>query len=321
MNRPLRARLLILLTILVASSGAAAQTPAGPPQRAGDRYKSVRVLADAPATQIIEIMSVIAGSLGVTCAHCHEAEFESDAKPMKQRARDMIVLTRTTDGAFGGKGLITCNTCHQGKPVPSAVARVEQAAWMQPRAAAALVEPLPSAQDVFDRYVRAVGGVDALQRVSSRVASGRVTRDNGRTGPMSGTFTLEQQLPGSARMDTGFSFPPEAQGELTAEFFRPRRARDLAARGRVIGRGRIKSRPTTIVEIANPAGGVAYRLHFDDGDGVLVARESEKPTPLGLLAERHELSDYREVNGVLQPFHVEWMRADYHVTFEISTVK
>ena len=283
--------------------------------------KNIKVLQGLPSSQLIPVMAFIANSLGVTCAHCHEADFASDAKPMKQRARDMIVLTRTTDSAFGGKGLITCNTCHQGQPVPPSVARVEQAGWLQPGAAAAPGTPLPSAQDVFDRYVSAVGGTAALERVSSRVVSGRVTRDNGRTGPMSGTFTLEQQLPGSARMDTAFSFPPEAQGELTAEFFRPRRARELAARGRVIGRGRIKSRPTTVVEIANPAGGVAYRLHFDDTDGVLVARESEKPTPLGLLAERHELSDYREANGVRQPFHIEWMRADYHVIFEISTVK
>lgn len=138
---------------------------------------------------------------------------------------------------------------------------------------------------------------------------------------MSGTFSLTQELPGSARMDTKFSFPLEAEGELTAEFFRPRRAADMAARSTVVGRGVIRGRPTVILEVANPSGAPGYRLHFDDADGVLVARESWKPTPLGVLAERHELSDYRESNGVRQPFRIEWMRADYHVTFEIDSVK
>ncbi|MFN2445936.1 MAG: hypothetical protein ABR606_10220 [Vicinamibacterales bacterium] len=52
-----------------------------------------------------------------------------------------------------------------------------------------------------------------------------------------------------------------------------------------------------------------------------MARESEKLTPLGLLAERHELSDYREVAGIKQPFRVEWLRADYHVTFDVTAIR
>ena len=289
-------------------------------QTAGEKYKSVRVLNDIPASRIIEVMSVIAGSLGVTCAHCHESEFESDAKPMKQKARDMLRLTKDVDATFGGKGMITCNTCHQGKPVPPSFAPVEQAGWVRPKTAP-VTATLPTVQQVLDRYVEALGGLERVQQVSKRTVTGKVTRDNGRTPPASGTFTLFQELPGTARFETEFSFPPEARSELLAEFLRARRARDLSARARVVGRGTIGSRPTVILEISAPADGLGYRLHFDEADGLLVAREAEKPTPVGLLQERAEISDYRDVGGIKQPFRFEWLRADYHVTFELETVK
>jgi len=209
----MRASILIGLIVFAAANTASAQNPT--PQRAGERYKSVRVLTEAPASQMIEMMSVIAGSLGVTCAHCHETDFASDAKPMKDTAREMIRLTATTDAAFGGRGVITCNTCHQGHATPPAVAGVEQAGWMRAPAAAPPAKPLPTADQVFAKYVAAVGGAAAIDKVSSRTVAGTVTRDNGRTGPMSGTFTLTQTLPGSAQIETVFSFPPEPKASST----------------------------------------------------------------------------------------------------------
>ena len=61
-------------------------------QTAGERYKSVRVLTDMPASQMIPTMAFISNSLGVTCLHCHTDVYESDEKPMKQKAREMITM-------------------------------------------------------------------------------------------------------------------------------------------------------------------------------------------------------------------------------------
>lgn len=164
----MRALPLAVITSLSISTSGAAPAPASS-QRAGDRYQSVRVLNDAPASQMIEMMSTIAGSLGVTCAHCHEADFASDAKPMTRKAREMILITRNVDTSFGGKGLITCNTCHQGKAIPPSFAPVEQAAWMRTGSVAEADVPLPTAAQVFDRYVDAVGGMQQLRRVVPQV--------------------------------------------------------------------------------------------------------------------------------------------------------
>lgn len=53
------------------------------PQTAGERYKSVRELKDIPGSQVIEVMSVIAGSLGVTCAPLLDYEDYRDVEGVK----------------------------------------------------------------------------------------------------------------------------------------------------------------------------------------------------------------------------------------------
>jgi Photosynthetic reaction centre cytochrome C subunit len=290
-----------------------------PTQTAGEKYKSVRELREIPASQIIEVMSVIAGSLGVTCAHCHTAEWESDEKPMKEKARGMIRLTRSVDSAFGGSGAVTCNTCHQGHAVPPRVADLEWAGWRRKPPTLAPAS-LPTVDSVFDRYLAALGGRERLAATTSRVAEGTVTRDNGRTPPASGTFVLRQAMPREARVETTFSYPPEAEAELLADFLRARRIRDLYPKAAVTGRETLRGRDVFVVE-ATTASGRDHRLYFDAASGLLLRRYAEKPTPLGLLPESHDFDDYREVGGVTEPFLIDWSRADYHVTFRLTKVE
>src|SRR6185436_19512433 len=116
--------------------------PSPAAQTAGDRYKSVRVLRTIPADQIIPTMAFIANSLGVTCAHCHATEWVSDEKPAKQKAREMLELTQAINrDHFGGRPIVTCQTCHDGRIVPAATPRVEDAGWM--KTASAPPPPLP----------------------------------------------------------------------------------------------------------------------------------------------------------------------------------
>src|SRR5262245_32357425 len=74
------------------------------------------------ARDLLPTMHFIRASLGVRCDYCHVAEnnkYKLDDKPTKIRAREMIVMTRQiNDSAFGGKQVVTCNTCHRGSPKP-----------------------------------------------------------------------------------------------------------------------------------------------------------------------------------------------------------
>ncbi len=67
--------------------------------------------------QIKSYMKQLSSGLGVKCKHCHEAgNFASDSVKAKLAARKMLKMTRMLDKKyFGGKGKITCKTCHKGK--------------------------------------------------------------------------------------------------------------------------------------------------------------------------------------------------------------
>jgi hypothetical protein len=56
----------------------------------------------------------------VKCSFCHEkGDFASDANPHKKVARKMISMTRKLDKKYlGGKGKLSCATCHHGKKEP-----------------------------------------------------------------------------------------------------------------------------------------------------------------------------------------------------------
>ena len=56
-------------------------------------YKNIQVLKGIPASQLRPTMTFIAGSLGVSCEHCHTNPWESDIKPAKQIARRHIQMT------------------------------------------------------------------------------------------------------------------------------------------------------------------------------------------------------------------------------------
>ena len=287
-------------------------------QTAGERYKSIRILKEIPSTEVIPAMAVIAGSLGVTCSHCHGAEWVSDDNPNKQKARQMIEMTRRVDKEFGGQGLITCNTCHQGHAVPPSVPLVENAGWNKPVTAAAA--PLPSLENIIDRYVAAMGGKPALEQIKTRTIAGAVTRMNGRTPPVSGEFEATASLPGSGQVNTEFSYPPEAEGEMVYSFIRPLRIRELYPGMEIAGRVRLAGKDAVAVRATTTRGAV-HTLFFDEASGLLLRRYSEKPTALGQLPEEFDFADYREVKGVQVPHLITWSRADYRVVFLVKSVE
>jgi len=303
----------IIIACAALASIASAQTPT-----AGERYKSIHVLTDMPATSVIPTMAFIANSLGVTCAHCHTDVYESDEKPAKEKARQMIRMMRVVnDMQFGGRRVLTCQTCHNGHAVPIATPPVENAGW-NTRAESIDSGPLPSVDDVLRRYAAAVG-VDALKAMQSQKATGMVTRNNGRTAPASDTFELFQEIPRTLRVSTALSHPPEADVELPITFLRPQLLSDSYRNLKVVGRDRIPD-PAVVIE-GTSARGVVHRIFFNEESGLIVRRTDEIETPLGNVAERYDFSDFKRVDEITIPMRIVWSRADYQVTFAISNVQ
>jgi hypothetical protein len=115
-------------------------------------------------------------SLGVRCDYCHVAEngkYWMDDKPAKQTARKMLEMVASINkDNFGGRPVVTCNTCHRGSPKPIGVPAIGQGAFTDTTRAddpAPVSAPLPTAEQVFDKYSEALGGADVVAKIKTRM--------------------------------------------------------------------------------------------------------------------------------------------------------
>ena len=59
-----------------------------------DEFKNVQVLEINSKSEMRAYMKSIAKDLGVKCSHCHNMDDKSLDNPVKNKAREMIILTR-----------------------------------------------------------------------------------------------------------------------------------------------------------------------------------------------------------------------------------
>ncbi len=146
-------------------------------------FKNIQAFKGVPASQILPLMQFISGSLGVHCGHCHhqeEAKRDDDGKPQKLMARRMIQMVADINkSAFGGRKVVSCFTCHRGN---LNVARpVAYEPELHPDAAEGPENPPapanagPSVDQILDKYVTALGGAEAVAKVSSLTQKGTMT--------------------------------------------------------------------------------------------------------------------------------------------------
>jgi len=119
------------------AAAVAAQQTAAPPLTAAPPSASTEPSATnlkvlpmgIPRQNLIGVMQMMAGSLGVKCNFCHVGEtretmdFASDAKKEKLVARAMLdMVRRINEQEFKvtdfSKSKVTCYTCHRGAPHP-----------------------------------------------------------------------------------------------------------------------------------------------------------------------------------------------------------
>src|SRR5258708_11719 len=143
-------------------------------------YKNIIQLKGMPADQLGPAMQFISASLGVECTFCHVAgKMEADDKGPKKAAREMMTMQAAINKeAFRGQLQVTCFSCHRGaqRPVNSPPVLDSDAA---PRPASAPMAPAASAatvtaDQILDKYVAALGGADAIRKVTSRVMKGTI---------------------------------------------------------------------------------------------------------------------------------------------------
>jgi hypothetical protein len=301
--------------------------------------KNIQVLKGLPDSRLFSVMNFISDSLGVRCTYCHvynggdKWEWESDAKPEKQTAREMIKMTLSINkDSFSGNQGVTCYSCHRGQthvvgmpPFP-----------LPPRESFLADAPkpdtgLPTADQVFDKYVQAIGGKPAFDKLKTRVWKGTYITSNGAslpyevqqaapnkflstlTTPKQGVFlTAFNGASGwqqSARGVHEFSGSDLAQLKNFAGFFGGVNLKEQYTKMRVVRKEKVGDREAYLVR-AESVGGNTERLFFDTQTGLLLRRIVVEKTMLLPIPEQTDFEDYREVDGVRLPFTIQVYNID-----------
>jgi len=328
-----------------------AQSPSSA-KTAEQAYKNLKVLKSIPADQLIPSMQFVAASLGVECDYCHVAgAFEKDDKKPKQTARKMIeMMLAINANNFENKREVTCNTCHRGHTSPSGIPAIPEASEIQqlalthseknektPETPAAKI----SADPILEKYVAALGGAPAIQKVKTRAEKGSadvggkqfpidiyaegpdkrvsimhlpngdsVTAFNGSVGWLS--------TPGRP---TRWMSGPDLEGaRFDAEFSLPIRMKEIFSELTVNGTEKIDGKDTTLV-VGTRTGKPPVKFYFDPNTGLLVRLLRYTDTALGLNPTQIDYADYRDVDGVKIPTRWTIARPSGRFTIKVDEVQ
>jgi Photosynthetic reaction centre cytochrome C subunit len=322
-------------------------------------FKNVQVLKGIPVDQFMGTMGFIAASLSVNCTECHLGRDYSVDTQKKQKARQMMLMVKTINQAnFGGAQRITCYTCHRSDTAPRFVPSLAEQYGTPPDRDPNDIEfaeqPDPkalSADQIFDKYIQALGGAERLARLTSLSAKGTYAGFDTDLGKVPAEFYAK--FPGQsttivhrsdkaqnittydghngwiAMSNTRLPLKALTGGELDgaqldAEMFFP------AGIKQYLKNWRAGFPPTTVddhevqVVQGTAPGGTRVKLFFDTKSGLLLRTAHFADTALGLNPSQVDYSDYREVAGVKVPFHwtLSWTdgRSDFDMTDVQSNV-
>ena len=340
----------------IAAVGGQAAPPDRPPM-AEEVFKNIQVLKGIPVDQFMGTMGFFSASLGLNCTDCHSDESGgnwekyADDTALKRTARRMITMMQAINNDnFGGRQMVTCNTCHRGTNSPNVMPSLTQlyATPLPEEPGDPFVQAprQPPADQILDRYIQLVGGAQPAA-FTSYVANGlyRGFDDSEQTpveiyGDSMGrrativhaasgvtTTTYDGRAGWIAGPATDRPFPliavtgQELEGhKLEADLFFPSRIKQALRNWRVGFPTEINDREVQVVQ-GTTAGGSVATLCFDAQTGLLVRMIRYGVSPVGRIVTRVDYSDYRDVGNVKMPFKwtVSWL--DGRSTYELARVQ
>ncbi len=337
--------ILPLFLVLAGAAGRAqnaATPPAAPnPQGAEPAFKNLQVLKGLTDDQLRTSMQFIANSLGVECEFCHvQGAFDKDDKKTKQTARQMIEMQMAINKAnFKGHTEVTCFTCHRGTHDPVSIPVIAEEEPKREAPAEAAAQNLPSPDQVLDKYIQAVGGADALEKIKTRVQKGAIT-----IGQRQLPVEVDSKAPNkrisfvhTPNGDNITAFdgqagwianpgprpprnmdPSETEAvSFDAAFYLPLELKKMFTQMRVRPSDKIGGHEVVQV-IGLREGKPPMRLFFDKDSGLLLRTVRYTETPLGRNPTEIDYADYRSENGVKISFQWTIARPLGRFTIQIS---
>lgn len=322
--------------------------PGSSPQTAEAVFKNIQVLKGISSDQLIPAMRFITASLGVECSYCHVPDhFDKDDKKPKQIARDMMRMMLAIDkDSFEGNREVTCYSCHRGSLKPEAAPIVGSEVQVKPLAAAAPAEEklpvnLPTADQLIDHYIRALGGAAAIEKITSREEQGTTTLRGQavrievfnqnpdkqaviRHTPSGDSMTVFDGHEGWSSMPRRPARDMHGAdldaAEMDADLHFPLHIKQVFAELRVeypenIGGG--EAYVVSGIRVGLPP----MKFYFDEQSGLLKRLVRYAPSPLGLVPTRIDYDDYRDVDGVQTPFRRTVAQPGESFTFQVEQLR
>jgi Photosynthetic reaction centre cytochrome C subunit len=321
--------------------------------------KNIKVLTGMPQSQLIPVMNYFAASMGRRCNFCHvnkngQWDYASDEKPEKSTSREMIKMVLAVNkDTFKGNVTVSCYTCHRGRNNPQSVPTLplplpsppagnqggprpgpgeggQTPPAGQPQASpSARPTPIP-ADDIINKYIAAIGGQEAIDKIKTRVMKGNIV---GATGQQL-SYEIDQSASNKAyemfksdrgmmeravNGETGWEKNPQgvrdlagqqlADLKISLQLFRNLKLKEQYPTLRVAGRDKVNDRDAYVVA-ATTADKKRERLYFDMETGLLVRRITITQTMIGIIPEQTDFEDYRDVDGVKLPFTIRVSSVD-----------
>ena len=227
----------------------------------------------------------------------------------------------------------------------AAFAQAPATTTQAPATAPAVSSPaaaLPSADQILDKYIAAIGGEAAWHKLNSRVSKGTIEIP---AMSLSGTVEVHDKAPGSSLAvvslggatfqrgcdgTTAWSDDPQnglrtlsgAEAEDSkrqADFYHQINMRKYYSNWKVTGTEKIGDHDAYVVEATSLAGDVD-KMYFDTQSGLMLRAIITVHTGQGATVIQSELSDYRDTDGIKLPFSVHQSSAQTEYTITFSEV-
>jgi hypothetical protein len=326
------------------------------PPMAEEVFKNIQVLRGIPVNDFMGTMGIFSAALGMSCEDCHrsgDSSWENYAaeSPRKQMARSMVVMMAAINKThFGGRQGVTCFSCHRGsdrpKLTPDLRALYGSPPPEDPRDILEQAPTAPSAVDVMNKYLAAIGGAQRVAGMTSYAATGTSVGygPDGERRPIDIVASAPNRRSTIVRTASGDQITSfDGRNGWIAAPHRP--VPVLALAGADLGGLRLDAELTFPVGIAQALGtwrvgqprtiedrevhavqgtgsdGLTATLFFDAESGFLVRQIRYVESPVGRIPTQVDYADYREVSGIRVPFRwvVTWL--DGRDTIELTEVR
>ncbi len=340
--------------------GAQTATPQKP-LMAEDVFKNVQVLKGIPVNQFMETMGFFSAALGYNCTNCHGndvlgnwAKYADDI-PVKRTARRMVGIVNTINKQlFNGREAVTCYTCHRGSPAPKIVpSLLEQYSEPPPDdpnevEISARVSKTPTADDILNRYIEAIGGAQRLAALTSYTGKGQYDGFDSYHGKVpvdlyakaTGERTViahtqngdsinaydahNAWLEGPDKPVSVLQLVPgsgDFEGvKLDSTLAFPGKLKDTLTDWRTgFPTTEVNGRAVQVVQAK--IGGTRVKFFFDKETGLLSRVVRYSNTVVGPVPVEIDYSDYREVAGVKIPFQWKLTWTDGQSSYAMDEIK